>query len=112
MKKIMLTLLALMLAIVFSVSALAENPAAVSNISSVADVPLITLNNGVQVPQLGLGTQIQSLERDSSEAGRALLNSTSRDAVVAALQAGYRHLDTAHGYFNERGVDQAIIEFE
>ena len=63
MKKTMLTLLALMLAIVFSVSALAENPAVVSNISSVADVPLITLNNGVQVPQLGLGTQIQSLER-------------------------------------------------
>ena len=41
------------------------------------------------VPQLGLGTQIQSLERDSSEAGRALLNSTSHDAVLAALQAGY-----------------------
>ena len=70
MKKNIMTLLTLMLAMMFSVSALAENPAAVSNISSVADVPLITLNNGVQVPQLGLGTQIQSLERDSSEAGR------------------------------------------
>ena len=110
MKKNIMTLLTLMLAMMFSISAFAENPAAVSNISSVADVPLITLNNGVQVPQLGLGTQIQSLERDSSEAGRALLNSTSHDAVVAALQAGYRHLDTAHGYFNERGVGQAIID--
>ena len=110
MKKTMLTLLALVLAMMFSISAYAKNPAAISNISSVADVPLITLNNGVQVPQLGLGTQIQSLERDSSESGRALLNSTSHDAVVAALQAGYRHLDTAHGYFNERGVGQAIID--
>ena len=110
MKKTMLTLLALVLAMMFSISAYAENPAAISNISSVADVPLITLNNGVQVPQLGLGTQIQFLERDSSESGRALLNSTSHDAVVAALQAGYRHLDTAHGYFNERGVGQAIID--
>ena len=110
MKKTMLTLLALVLAMMLSISAYAENPAAISNISSVADVPLITLNNGVQVPQLGLGTQIQSLERDSSESGRALLNSTSHDAVVAALQAGYRHLDTAHGYFNERGVGQAIID--
>ena len=110
MKKTMLTLLALVLAMMFSISAYAETPAAISNISSVADVPLITLNNGVQVPQLGLGTQIQSLERDSSESGRALLNSTSHDAVVAALQAGYRHLDTAHGYFNERGVGQAIID--
>lgn len=35
---------------------------------------------------------------------------TSHDAVVAALQAGYRHLDTAHGYFNERGVGQGIID--
>ena len=110
MKKNIMTLLTLMLAMMFSISAFAENPAAVSNISSVADVPLIPLNNGVQVPQLGLGTQIQSLERDSSESGRALLNSTSHDAVVAALQAGYRHLDTAHGYFNERGVGQAIID--
>lgn len=82
----------------------------VSNISSVGDVPLITLNNGVQVPQLGLGTQIQRLEQDSSESGRQLLNDTSHDAVVAALQAGYRHLDTAHGYFNERGVGQGIID--
>ena len=87
-----------------------EGPASVSAITSVADVPLISLNNGVQVPQLGLGTQIQSLEGDRSEAGRAKLNSTSHDAVVAALQAGYRHLDTAHGYFNERGVGQAIID--
>ncbi len=81
-----------------------------SNISSVENVPLITLNNGVQVPQLGLGTQIQRLESDSSESGRELLNETSRQSVVAALQAGYRHLDTAHGYYNERGVGQGIID--
>lgn len=87
-----------------------DGPAGKSNITSVADVPLITLNNGVQVPQLGLGTQIQRLEGDSSESGRQLLNDTSHDAVVAALQAGYRHLDTAHGYFNETGVGQGIID--
>lgn len=87
-----------------------DGPANVSSVVSVGNVPLITLNNGVQVPQLGLGTQIQSLERDSSESGRALLNDTSHDAVVAALQAGYRHLDTAHGYYNERGVGQGIID--
>ena len=87
-----------------------EMPSDVSSITSVAGVPLLTLNNGVQVPQLGLGTQIQRLEQDTSEAGRALLNETSRQAVAAALQAGYRHLDTAHGYFNERGVGQGIID--
>lgn len=88
----------------------AANPSSGSNITSVANVPLLTLNNGVQIPQLGLGTQIQRLEQDSSESGRALLNTTSHDAVVAALQSGYRHLDTAHGYYNERGVGQAIID--
>ena len=60
------------------------------------------------MPQLGLGTQIQRLEGDSSQSGRAILNETSRQAVSAALQAGYRHLDTAHGYYNERGVGWGI----
>ena len=81
-----------------------DGAASVSNISSLENVPLITLNNGVQVPQLGLGTQIQRLEQDSSEEGRKLLNDTSHDVVVAAIQAGYRHLGTAHGYFNEVGM--------
>ena len=111
MKKLLTVLLTV--AMLFTaLTAFAEESglADASNIVSVAGVPLIELNNGVQVPQLGLGTQIQSLERDSSEAGRELLNNTSHDAVVAALQAGYRHLDTAHGYFNERGVGQGIID--
>ena len=85
-------------------------PADASHITGAAHVPLITLNNGVQVPQLGLGTQIQRLEQDASREGRQLLNKTSHDSVVAALQAGYRHLDTAHGYFNEKGVGQGIID--
>ena len=85
-------------------------PSDVSNIKGAADVPLMTLNNGVRVPQLGLGTQIQSLEQDTTAEGRQLLNQTSRDSVVAALKAGYRHLDTAHGYFNEKGVGQGIID--
>lgn len=89
---------------------LGEGASSVSNITSTAYVPLITLSNGVQIPQLGLGTQIQRLEQDRSESGRKLLNDTSHDAVVAALQSGYRHLDTAHGYFNETGVGQGIID--
>ena len=93
-----------------TVETVGDGPASVSRIISEADVPLVTLNNGAQVPQLGLGTQIQALERDSSEEGRTLLNDTSHDAVLSALQAGYRHLDTAHGYYNERGVGQAIID--
>lgn len=78
--------------------------ASVSHITSVGDVPLITLNNGVQMPQFGLGTQIQSLENGDL----GILNQISRESVAAALRSGYRHLDTAHGYMNERGVGQGI----
>ena len=93
-----------------SVEAPGEGPASRSAVVALEGVPMVTLNNGAQMPRLGLGTQIQSLERDASPEGRALLNETSRQSVVAALQAGYRHLDTAHGYNNETGVGQGIID--
>lgn len=75
-----------------------------------AGVPLRTLNNGTEVPALGLGTQNVRLQGDTSEQGRNLLNETTRQAVVCALRAGYRHLDTAHGYLNEQGVGQGMID--
>lgn len=81
-------------------------PADASNITSVEGVPLVTLNNGVEMPRFGLGTQIQKLENGEL----SVLNETTRASVVSALQAGYRHLDTAHGYMNERGVGQGIID--
>ncbi|MGW1774868.1 aldo/keto reductase [Streptomyces sp. NPDC002104] len=58
-------------------------------------VPAITLNNAVQIPQLGFGTfQIPPEE--------------TRDTTLAALEAGYRHIDTAQMYGNEREVGQAV----
>ena len=56
----------------------------------------LTLNNGVQIPQFGLGVY-------SIPAGEVTYNS-----VLTALKAGYRHIDTAHAYQNERSVGQAI----
>ncbi len=56
----------------------------------------LTLNNGVQMPQFGLGVY-------SIPAGKVTYNS-----VLTALKAGYRHIDTAHAYQNERSVGQAI----
>lgn len=84
-----------------------EGPASASNISSVAGVPLVRLNNGVYMPRFGLGTQVQSLEGANQ---RQQLNDTVRQSVVAALQSGYRHLDSAMAYYNERGVGYGIIE--
>ncbi len=86
------------------VEAPGSGPADGSRITSVEGVPFITLNNGVQMPQFGLGTQIQSLENGDL----GVLNETSREAVAAALRSGYRHLDDAHGYLQERGVGQGI----
>ena len=54
------------------------------------------LHNGVQIPIIGFGTwQVKNGE----EAYQAVLN---------ALKAGYRHIDTAEGYYNEESVGQAI----
>lgn len=55
----------------------------------------ITLNNGVKIPQLGLGTWF--IDDDKAA-----------DAVKAAVKLGYRHMDTAQAYGNERGVGEGI----
>ncbi|HKP44306.1 aldo/keto reductase [Mycobacterium sp.] len=57
--------------------------------------PLITLNDGNSMPQVGLGVW----QTPPEETGRA---------VATALDAGYRHIDTAAGYFNEREVGKAV----
>lgn len=88
----------------YEVEAPGTGPADASNITSVGGVPLVTLNNGVEMPRFGLGTQIQRLENGEL----SILNETTRASVEAALRAGYRHLDTAHGYMNERGVGMGI----
>lgn len=56
---------------------------------------MITLNNGVQIPQLGFGT-FRVTEADTQR------------VVEQALEAGYRHLDTAAGYYNEAEVGAAL----
>ena len=58
-------------------------------------VPLLTLNNGVQIPALGFG--VFQTPPDETIA-----------AVETALATGYRHIDTAAAYGNERGVGEAI----
>src|SRR4051812_46791561 len=60
-----------------------------------ATVPTITLNNGVEIPQLGFGVyQIPPEE--------------TAKAVQTALEVGYRHIDTAEMYRNEKGVGEGI----
>ena len=58
-------------------------------------VPTLTLNDGHTIPQLGFGV----FQVDPAEAERI---------VSVALEAGYRHIDTAAVYGNEEGVGRAI----
>ncbi|MFJ4332570.1 MULTISPECIES: aldo/keto reductase [unclassified Streptomyces] len=54
-----------------------------------------TLSNGVEIPRLGLGTWF--IDDDKAA-----------DAVRAAVQIGYRNIDTAQAYGNERGVGEGV----
>ena len=60
-------------------------------------VPTITLNDGVEIPQLGFGV-FQVPPEDTKK------------ATLEALEVGYRHIDTAEMYGNEAGVGEAIAE--
>ena len=64
--------------------------------TTVANVPMVQLNNGMLMPQFGLGTFMQP----SDEA--------CEQSCLTALKAGYRHIDTAHAYQDERGVGRAV----
>jgi 2,5-diketo-D-gluconate reductase A len=61
----------------------------------VPSIPDITLNNGQSIPQFGFG--VFQIPPDDTA-----------DAVASALEAGYRHIDTAEMYGNEAGVAEGI----
>jgi diketogulonate reductase-like aldo/keto reductase len=63
--------------------------------SPTGTVPKLTLNDGVEIPQLGFGV-FQISPDETSE------------AVTRAFQTGYRHIDTAAAYQNEGAVGQAV----
>lgn len=56
----------------------------------------ITLNNGCRIPQFGLGVYMINDDANTEK------------ACLEALATGYRHIDTAHAYQNERGVGAAV----
>ena len=60
-------------------------------------VPALSFHDGATVPQLGYG--VWQVEDD-----------VAADVVVQAIEAGYRHIDTAAGYENEGGVGRAVKE--
>lgn len=57
----------------------------------------LTLNDGVRIPQMGLGTYL-------------VPDAEAKDLVIEALRLGYRHIDTAAVYENEEGVGRGVAE--
>jgi len=58
----------------------------------------LKLNNNCEIPQIGLGVfQIQD-------------NQVAKEICLRAFEVGYRHIDTAHHYYNEQGVGLAVKE--
>lgn len=62
------------------------------------DQTYVTLNDGNQIPQFGLG--VYMIPGDAQ----------TKKTCLEALKMGYRHIDTAHAYQNERGVGAAVKE--
>lgn len=92
MKKYLFSL-GVILASIFQAAASDANPYV-----GTANVPNVQLNNGILMPRFGLGTFLQPND------------SVCCNSVSTALKAGYRHIDTAHAYGDERGVGLAVKE--
>ncbi len=86
--KILKTILAVALALGMAGQTKAQN---------ISKVSTIKLNNGIEMPQLGVGTYLVTGEEAS-------------DKIASALRHGYRLIDTAQAYGNEKEVGEGIKE--
>ena len=66
--------------------------------TTMAGVPMVKLNNDVEMPRFGIGTFLQPSDE------------VCEQSCLTALKAGYRHIDTAHAYQDEAGVGRAVKE--
>jgi alcohol dehydrogenase (NADP+) len=68
--------------------------------STVSELPTeFLLNNGLKMAAIGLGTF-------QGDKGNGLV----KEIVITALKKGYRHIDTASGYGNEKEIGDALLE--
>jgi 2,5-diketo-D-gluconate reductase A len=72
--------------------------------TNLTNVPTIALKDKTSIPQIGFGTLAVQPDRESTPANIE----TTAQIVTSALQAGYRHIDTAQAYGTEGGVGRAI----
>ncbi|KKY31336.1 putative ketoreductase [Diaporthe ampelina] len=74
--------------------------------ASAPQIPLAKLQDGMQIPVLGFGTGTSWYKPDRFSAFNPEMVTMAKDAI----EAGYRHIDTAEGYGTEPELGQAIKE--
>lgn len=74
--------------------------------AATADIPAMTLSNGVTIPQIGLGCAFGDWVGRSDFQG--FLPEMAWRSIYLALEAGYRHFDTAHVYATERHLGDLL----
>jgi 2,5-diketo-D-gluconate reductase A len=72
--------------------------------TNAGSIPSINLNDDTTIPQLGFGTLAVQPDRETTASNIE----TTAGVVGMALEAGYRHIDTAQAYGTEGGVGRAI----
>jgi 2,5-diketo-D-gluconate reductase A len=75
-------------------------------VTSHTKIPEVARNAGTSIPQLGYGTLAVQPDREHTDANEAI----TAHVVAHALDAGYRHIDTAQAYGTERGVGRAMAD--
>lgn len=75
-------------------AAIAAGTAIQTNAQNMNKVPTVRLSNGMEMPQLGVGT--------------FLVRDDAAERVCHAIKTGFRLIDTAQGYGNEKGVGEGI----
>ncbi|KAG7445423.1 Aldo/keto reductase [Guyanagaster necrorhizus] len=65
-------------------------------------IPLIELNNGTKIPIIGIGGGPSAMTVEACDA--------TKDWILTAIQAGYRHIDTALIYSTEKAIGEAVRE--
>ncbi|KZP00771.1 Aldo/keto reductase [Calocera viscosa TUFC12733] len=66
-----------------------------------AQIPTVTLNTGQKLPIIGLGTYAGATDD---------LQNAAKPWILSAIQAGYRHIDTAYSYHTEKPLGEAVRE--
>ena len=89
-----------------------QNISSITAFRTMSRVPLLTLSDGVIIPQLAFGAGTLLAPAITIDLlGTAHYRKECREHILNALHSGFRHLDTAEEYRNEISVREALAEW-